>query len=170
MLKIYKRYADVKNIEFATKQSACFDISAYISYQQTIKAYTASNHEILMFAAQEADGGSFIEIPSEWRVLIPTGLCLDIPVTHCIKIYARSGLSTKRGLNLINSTGIIDSDYVEELFIPLFNNSQEKLKIYNHDRIAQGQMSKVENIEYEYTQDLPLRKSDRCGGFGSTDV
>lgn len=169
-LKVYKLYPDVKNIEFGTKQSACFDISSHISYGKSIKAYTTTNNEMELLAVQESDGRNFVEIPPEWRVLIPTGLILDIPSFHCIKIYSRSGLSTKKGLNLINSTGVIDADYVEELFIPLYNNSQIKLKIYDGDRIAQGQLEHILRHGIEYINERPQRKSDRDGGFGSTGV
>jgi deoxyuridine 5'-triphosphate nucleotidohydrolase len=169
-LKVYKKHSDVKNIEFGTEQSACFDISAYIPYSKSVKAYTKTNEEIEMLAVSENDGKSFIEIPHEWRVLIPTGLIFDIPDSHCIKIYARSGLSTKKGLNLINSTGVIDSDYVQELFIPIYNNSQVKIKIYNGDRIAQGQLEYVQKYDIMYVVEKPLNKSDRDGGFGSTGI
>jgi dUTP pyrophosphatase len=168
IVKIYKLKPDVQNISFATEQSACFDISAYIPYQSSVKGYTKANDLIEMLTVQGSDGKNYIEIPSEWRVLIPTGFIIDIPEHHCVKIYARSGLSTKQGLNLINSVGIIDSDYVEQLYIPLYNNSQTKARIYNGDRIAQGQLEVIHPAEYTYINERPTRKSDRDGGFGST--
>jgi dUTP pyrophosphatase len=169
-LKVYKKYSDVKNIEFATRDSACFDISAYIPYQQSVKAFTTTNDEVEKLAIQEQNTECFIELPPQWRALIPTGLILDIPTSYCVKIYARSGLSTKKGLNLINSTGIIDSDYIQELFIPIFNNSQQKLRISNGDRIAQGKVEVLIRHKVEYINERPERKSDRNGGFGSTGV
>jgi dUTP pyrophosphatase len=169
-LKVYKKYPDVKNIEFATKNSACFDICAYIPYQQSVKAFTTTNDDVEKLAVQEVGSECFIELPPQWRALIPTGLVLDIPNFHCVKIYARSGLSTKKGLNLINSTGIIDPDYVQELFIPIFNNSQQKLRISNGDRIAQGKLELLTLHGIEYINERPERKSDRDGGFGSTGV
>jgi deoxyuridine 5'-triphosphate nucleotidohydrolase len=168
-LKVYKKYPDVKNIEFATKNSACFDISAYIPYQQSVKSYTTSNDEVEKLAVQEKDSVCFIELPSQWRALIPTGLIFEIPVFHCVKIYARSGISTKKGLNLINSTGVIDSDYYQELFIPIFNNSQERLRISNGDRIAQGKLELLIQHGIEYVNERPQLRGERYGGFGSTD-
>lgn len=103
-------------------------------------------------------------------MLIPTGLILDIPKNYCVKIYPRSGLSSKKGLNLINCVGIIDSDYVEELMIPVYNNSQERVRIYSGDRIAQGELVVQHQAEFSYLTERPKRKSDRNGGFGSTGV
>jgi dUTP pyrophosphatase len=170
IVKIYKLYPDVQDISFATQQSACFDISAYLPYQASVRGYTKANDPIEMLNVQDTDGKNYIEIPSEWRVMIPTGLILDIPEYHCIKIYSRSGLSTKKGLNLINSVGIIDSDYVEQLYIPIYNNSQSKARIYNGDRIAQGKLEILESAQYTYINERPTRKSDRDGGFGSTGI
>jgi dUTP pyrophosphatase len=169
-LKVYKKYPDVKDIDFATKNSACFDICAYIPYQQSVKAFTTTNDEVEKLAVQEPSSECFIELPPQWRALIPTGFILDIPTFHCVKIYARSGLSSKKGLNLINSTGVIDSDYVQELFIPIFNNSQQKLRISNGDRIAQGQLELMINYDIMYIVERPPIKTDRDGGFGSTGV
>jgi dUTP pyrophosphatase len=121
-----------------------------------------------MVVVQNSDGRNFIEIPSEWRVLIPTGLIFDIPISCSIRLYARSGLSTKQGLNLINSVGIIDADYIEEVFIPIYNNSLKKIRIYNGDRITQAEMVFNNRAILQYIQDKPISKSNRNGGFGST--
>ena len=121
-----------------------------------------------MVVVQNSDGKNFIEIPSEWRVLIPTGLIFDIPISCSVRLYARSGLSTKQGLNLINSVGIIDADYIEEVFIPIYNNSLKKIKIYNGDRITQAEMVFNNRAILQYIQDKPISKSNRNGGFGST--
>jgi dUTP pyrophosphatase len=169
-LKIHKLYSDVPEIKFGTEYSACFDISAYLPYHSSLKAFTKSNDEVTMLTAQESDGRPFIELPPEWRALIPTGMILDIPENHCVKVYARSGLSTKKGLNLINSVGIIDADYVEQLLVPVYNNSQQRLKIYNGDRIAQGELAAAERMLFSYINERPQKKTDREGGFGSTGV
>ena len=95
---------------------------------------------------------------------------MDIPDNHSVRLFPRSGLSTKKGLNLINCVGIIDSDYTEEVFIPIYNNSQEKIRIYNEDRIAQGEMIFSPQLSIEYIQERPKQKGNREGGFGSTGV
>jgi len=167
-LKIYKMYSDVPDINYATTNSACFDIAAHFYYQNSFKVYSKDNKEITVLGIQNENGKAYVDLPSEWRMLVPTGLILDIPEQHCVKIYPRSGLSTKKGLNLINCVGIIDADYVEQLFIPVYNNSQERLRIYSGDRIAQGELVYQPQASITYINERPNRKSDRNGGFGST--
>lgn len=169
MLKIYKIHNQAPSITWGSEYSACFDISCYFTFQTCIKTYTKTNDLVEALTSAD-DKGNYIELPSEWRMLLPTGIIFDIPEKHYVRIYARSGLSTKKGLNLINSVGIIDEDYVEELFIPIYNNSQQKIKIYSGDRIAQGELVKTvweDNIITEISE-RPKRKTDRKGGFGST--
>jgi dUTP pyrophosphatase len=169
-LKIYKIDSDVPDVKYATTNSACFDIAAHFHYQNSFKTYSKDNKEIIILGVQDGNGCSYVDIPSEWRILIPTGLIMDIPEQHCVKIYPRSGISTKKGLNLINCVGIIDSDYVEQLMIPVYNNSQERLRIYTGDRIAQGELVQQPQASIEYVSERPQPKTNRQGGFGSTGI
>ena len=169
-LKIYKLKPDVPDLVYATDYAACMDISAYLKFNSAIKSYTTDNKELEVLVTQDKDGKDFIDIPPSWRALIPTGLIFEIPPETHLKVHPRSGLSTKKGLNLINCVGIIDADYVEELMIPVYNNSQERLRIYSGDRIAQGELVYQPQAEISYISDRPERKSDRNGGFGSTGV
>lgn len=169
-LKIYKFYPDAPSPKYATASAACFDLAAFIHYQAAIKTYTTNNEEMTMLAVQESDGKTYIDLPGHWRALIPTGLVFDIPENYCVRVYPRSGISTKQGLNLINCVGIIDSDYVQQVFIPVYNNSQNRIKIFNGDRIAQAEMVKVEQTQLVFTTERPVQKTDRTGGFGSTGV
>ena len=169
-LKIYKMYPDVPDVKYATKNSACFDLSAHFHYQHSFRAYSKDNKEITMLGVQDDSGRGYVDVPAEWRILIPTGLILDIPEQHCVKIYPRSGISTKKGLNLINCVGIIDADYVEQLFIPIYNNSQERIRIYCGERLAQGELVYQPQAIISYINERPSRKSDRDGGFGSTGI
>jgi dUTP pyrophosphatase len=171
MLNIYKIDPKVQTPRYGTADAACFDIAAYIPYMASVKAYTKTNEQVEMLAVANAEETeSYIEIPSEWRVLVPTGLILDIPQGHCVKIYPRSGLSTKQGINLINSVGIVDADYVDPVYIPVYNNSQNKIKIKNGDRIAQGELVPVTQTHISIVNERPSQKTDRGGGFGSTGL
>ena len=67
-------------------------------------------------------------------------------------------------------SGIIDADYVEQLFIPIYNNSQERIKIYSGERLAQGELVYQPQATITYINERPHRKSDRDGGFGSTGI
>jgi dUTP pyrophosphatase len=169
-LKIYKMDKGVSDVKYGTADSACFDISANLRYGATLVAFSMTNEQMAISVAQDDAGKDFITIPGGWRVLIPTGLILDIPQKHSVRVYPRSGLSTKKGLNLINGVGMIDSDYVEEVFVPLMNESQDRVRVYHGDRIAQAELMFNEQAQLSYIQERPQRKSDRSGGFGSTGV
>ena len=162
MLNIYKTHNTVHTPRYGTADAACFDIAAHIPYMASVKAYTKTNEQVEILAVANAvESESYIEIPSEWRVLVPTGLILDIPSGHCVKIYPRSGLSTKQGINLINSVGIVDSDYVEPVYIPVYNNSQNKIKIKNGDRIAQAELVAVSQAKIKNASQPPTQKNER---------
>ena len=169
-LQIFKLNQDVPDINYATRNSACFDIASHFHYQHSFKTYSKDNKEIIVLGSQDENGKAYIEVPAEWRLLVPTGIILDIPEQHCVKVYPRSGLSSKKGLNLINCVGIIDSDYVEQLFIPIYNNSQERVRIYSGDRIAQAELCPVIKANFNYIATRPEKKTNRDGGFGSTGV
>lgn len=101
------------------------------------------------------------------RVLIPTGLYMELPFGYEAQIRPRSGLATKHGITLPNSPGTIDSDYRGELMIPLINLSREPFTIQDGERIAQMVVARHELVEWELVSGL--EDSDRgTGGFGHT--
>jgi deoxyuridine 5'-triphosphate nucleotidohydrolase len=163
MLNIFKCNPAAILPSFATEQSACFDLCACIAGQK-IKCYTRMNEPV------ELDCIDKVEIPAEFRVLIPTGLIFDIPEYHSVRIYPRSGLSFKMGLVTQNCEGIVDSDYVEECFVLLKNDSLSRITISHGMRIAQGEL--VRNYDYFIAETLerPQKRTSRNGGFGSTGV
>lgn len=101
--------------------------------------------------------------------LVSTGIYLEIPSSYEVQIRARSGLSIKHGIGLVNGIGTIDSDYRGEIKVPLINFSKEDFTIENGMRIAQMVLSKYEKINFEEVDELS--DSERQdGGFGSTGV
>lgn len=101
--------------------------------------------------------------------LVSTGIYLEIPSSYEVQIRARSGLSIKHGVGLVNGIGTIDSDYRGEIKVPLINFSKEDFTIENGMRIAQMVLSKYEKIDFEEVDELS--DSERQdGGFGSTGV
>ena len=142
MLKVYKINETAVFPKFATKQSACFDISA--------------NGEHVVLARH--------------GTAISTGLILDIPKGYSVRIHARSGLAYKSGITLLNCEGIIDSDYTDELKILLYNTSNVNFNIHHGDRIAQGELVKSLDYIIEECYTAPTQKTDRVGGFGSTGI
>jgi len=104
--------------------------------------------------------------PSE-RMLVPTGIFLEIPLGYEIQIRPRSGLAIKQGITCLNTPGTIDADYRGEVKVILINLSSEEQTIQPGDRIAQMVLQKVERIEWEATDTLDETERG-TGGFGST--
>lgn len=101
------------------------------------------------------------------RVLVPTGLCFEIPPGYEIQARARSGWAIKSGMGLVNAPGTIDADYRGEVKIILINFGQEPVTIQDQDRIAQLVLCPV--VQAEFIEMEELGETDRgAGGFGST--
>lgn len=162
ILKVYKLYPDVEIPTFGTEHSACFDIRAYLNVETT-KCYDKSNFSCKL---PVTDGKCSIA-PGD-RVLIPSGLILDIPKGYSVRLHARSGMALKQGLVLANSEGVIDCDYVEQLYIMITNISSVTLTINHGDRICQGELIEMIPTRIDVTDARPKTKTDRDGGFGST--
>lgn len=103
------------------------------------------------------------------RILVPTGLFVEIPMGYEGQVRARSGLSIKNGITLVNCVGTIDSDYRGELKIPVINLGSEEFTIKSGDRIAQliiTEYTRVDLIKVDSLEETHRGK----GGFGSTGV
>jgi dUTP pyrophosphatase len=103
------------------------------------------------------------------RVLIPTGLVLEIPEGFEIQVRPRSGLSLKTKLILPNSPGTIDADYRGEVKVIMANLGSDDFIIHHGDRIAQWVLSIVPQVQYQWAQELSLTERGNAG-FGSTGV
>lgn len=102
------------------------------------------------------------------RVLVPTGLSMEIPEGYEVQVRPRSGLSFKTGLMVLNSPGTIDSDYRGEVKIILGNLGKSDEVVKHGDRIAQLVLAPVVQACYfEFDGDLSDTKRG-AGGFGST--
>lgn len=106
------------------------------------------------------------------RMLVPTGIFLEIPAGYEGQVRARSGLAIKYGISLINGIGTIDADYRGELKVPLVNLGNEDFLIKNGDRIAQIVFAKFQQGNLIAVEDLAeLSHTKRGnGGFGHTGV
>ena len=98
---------------------------------------------------------------------VKTGISIQIPKNYGGLVLPRSGLSSKHGISLINTPGLIDSGYRGELLIPLINHSSNEYTINQHERVAQLILIVTPEVKIEVTNDLD--DSDReAKGFGST--
>lgn len=100
-------------------------------------------------------------------VFVSTGIALEIPAGYAGLIYARSGLSCKRGLAPANKVGVVDADYRGEITVALLNHSKQPETIAPNERIAQMVIAPFLAAHFNEVDEL----SDTVrgvGGFGST--
>ena len=108
-----------------------------------------------------------LTIPPGGRVLIPTGLVLEIPTGFEGQVRARSGLALRKGLALVNGVGTVDADYRGEVGVAVVNLGAEPVTIARGERIAQLVIAPVARAAFAEAE--TLRASARgTGGFGST--
>lgn len=101
------------------------------------------------------------------RLLIPTGIFIELPENYEAQVRPRSGLAIKHGLTCLNSPGTIDSDYRGELKVVLINLSNEDHTIHHGDRIAQMVIHKVEKLKWKEVKTISETNRGE-GGFGHT--
>lgn len=116
-----------------------------------------------------ADLDSSVRIKPHERVIIGTGLYIELPAGYEAQIRPRSGLALKKGLTVLNSPGTIDADYRGEIKIILINLSQEECIIHDGERICQLVVAKHEKVEWEVTEKLNETARGQ-GGFSHTGI
>ncbi len=104
--------------------------------------------------------------PRGGRALVPTGIALAIPEGYAGFVQPRSGLALRHGVTCLNTPGLIDSGYRDELQVLLVNTDPEApYKVERGDRIAQLVIQRVEHATFRMVDELP--PSERgLGGFG----
>jgi dUTP pyrophosphatase len=108
-----------------------------------------------------------LTIQSGETKFIGTGIALEIPAGYAGLIYARSGLSCKKGLAPANKVGVVDADYRGEITVALHNHSSEPKTIEPNERIAQLVITPFLTAAFQEVNKLSdtVRGVD---GFGST--
>jgi dUTP pyrophosphatase len=101
------------------------------------------------------------------RVLVPTGIVLEIPPGFEGQIRPRSGLAVRHGVTVLNAPGTIDSDYRGEIKVVLINLGKESFVIKSGERIAQIVLSAVTKADFIHGGGVAETKRG-SGGFGST--
>lgn len=141
-IRIKKLHPHAHLPSYQTKQAAAMDIHARLDEPMVVR-------------------------PME-RVMVPTGLAFDMPDGVEMQIRARSGLSIKHGMTLVNGIGTIDADYRDELKVLMINLGQETFTIEPDMRVAQMLIARYEYVDWEEVTELS--GSERKGGFGSTGI
>ncbi len=127
--------------EYATEGSAGLDLRANIETAKTLQ-------------------------PME-RIIIPTGLFIELPIGYEAQVRPRSGTAFKKGLSIPNAPGTIDSDYRGEVGVILINLNTEAVVIEPGERIAQMVIARYERISWAEVDSLTETERG-AGGFGST--
>jgi dUTP pyrophosphatase len=163
-IKIQKCGNNVILPNYQTKNSAGLDL-------------IVNNFKTIFYPTHVTDGGvaesqdnipeiDSIELHPGCRVLIGTGLKMEIPKNYELQIRSRSGSSIKSGIIVLNAPGTIDADYRGEVGVIIYNTSCLPYKINIGDRIAQGIFNKFEIAEWSEEELSETERGD--GGFGST--
>lgn len=153
---------NVEKVAIKLKKADHFDSNLPLPQYQTEGAAGAD------LCACLGVGEQIIVKPGE-RVLVPTGLMMEIPHGYEVQIRPRSGLSFKTNLFVVNSPGTIDSDYRGEVKIIMGNWGQSDEIIKHGDRVAQMLVAPVVQGEFSLVTDLSDTQRG-AGGFGSTGV
>lgn len=169
-MKVFKINETAYLPEFATEGSAAFDLRACLDKDTKVKSYNPHNRETIFPTKISSAGKYGVSLQPQFRTLIPTGLIFDIPRGNVVKLYSRSGMSLKFGLHMANDVGIIDSDYIDEVFMMIINDCDTPIAIYDGDRLAQGMLEATQIYKLEETFVKPEKKTSRSGGFGSTGI
>lgn len=141
-----------------------------------VKVINRSHHALPSYETGNSAGmdvRAFIDEPIELkpfqRVLVKTGLFMEIPEGFECQVRPRSGLALKKGVTVLNTPGTIDADYRGEVGVILINLSEETFVIQDGERIAQLVFAPAQQAVWEEVE--VLSETDRgAGGFGSTGV
>jgi dUTP pyrophosphatase len=108
--------------------------------------------------------------PRGGRAMIPTGIAIAIPPGYAGFVQPRSGLALRAGVTVLNTPGLVDAGYRDELRVILVNlDPAEEFAVKRGDRIAQLVIQRVEAVDWCEVESLD--DTDRgLGGFGSTGV
>ena len=117
----------------------------------------------------DMDVNSCTILPGE-RILIPTGLKVDIPDNFEIQIRSRSGLSLNSGITVLNSPGTIDSNYTGYIGIILHNSDKKDFTVTDGMKIAQGVLCPVYRAIFTLTESIEKVTTRAEAGFGSTGL
>lgn len=139
-----------------------------------VKIRNTSNHPLPSYETAGSAGMDLranldtpVSINSLERVLIPTGLFIELPEGYEAQVRPRSGLAIKKGITVLNAPGTIDSDYRGEIGVMLINLSTEDVVVNDGERVAQLVVAKHEQASWE--EAVALEETERgAGGFGST--
>ena len=139
-----------------------------------VKVINKSNNPLPEYSTPQSAGMDLranikdsIDIDPLCRVLIPTGIYIELHKGYEAQVRPRSGLALKHGITVLNSPGTIDADFRGEICVILVNLSNIPFTIASGTRIAQLVFAKCEQAELVEVEELNSTERGE-GGFGHT--
>ena len=149
-LKVVKVTNDINDINYSKEGDAGLDLRA-------------AGRWVEHFRSNEIEADNYL-IPPGRRVLVKTGVKVEIPSGYWGNIRERSGLALDYGLCVLG--GVIDENYRDEIGVIILNTGSEVYKMKKNERVAQMIIQRYERINIEYVLFLDL--TNRNAGFGSS--
>lgn len=141
-----------------------------------VKIVNKSNNDLPIYSTEHAAGMDLrayvsepIVLGSLERIMVPTGLFIQLPVGYEAQIRPRSGMAIKHGISVINTPGTIDSDFSGEIKILLVNLSKDDFVINSGDRVCQMVVTNHETVNWNLVEELEKTLRGE-GGFGHTGI
>ncbi|KRO65380.1 MAG: deoxyuridine 5'-triphosphate nucleotidohydrolase [Cryomorphaceae bacterium BACL11 MAG-121015-bin20] len=141
-----------------------------------VKVINKSKHDLPHYSTPTSAGMDLranidesISLKPLERIIIKTGIFMELPIGYEAQVRPRSGLAFKKGITVLNSPGTIDADYRGEVGVILVNLSSEEFVIEDGERIAQMVIAKHEQAKWVEVEILDASQRG-AGGFGSTGV
>jgi dUTP pyrophosphatase len=139
-----------------------------------VKIINQGAHPIPSYQTEQSAGADLyaniseaISINPFERILVPTGLFIELPINFEAQIRPRSGLAFKHGITVLNSPGTIDADYRGEIKVLLINLGQEEYNIQPGERIAQMVIASCLQADFQIESELSVTERG-AGGYGHT--
>ena len=136
-----------------------------------IKVVNKSKHPLPHYATTQSAGMDLranldepIILKPLDRVLVKTGIFMELPVGYEAQVRPRSGLAFKKGITVLNTPGTIDADYRGEVGVILVNLSNEDFVVEDGERVAQMVIAKHEQPSWEEVEEL-IETERGAGGF-----
>lgn len=155
--------SDVQPPRRQTAESAGYDVHAYLLGTPVT---VIEDGEEVARAAHPASRTPHVTLAPNQRALIPLGFRARIPAGYHGEVRPRSGAAFRKGLEIPNSPGTVDSDYNGEWMVVVKNASDVPITIEHGERIAQVVF--VPHVGVEFTPGDVVQTTGRDGGFGST--
>lgn len=160
---------DVKTPERGTEKSAGIDF--FVPNDLTKEDYQKCNNHLFVYSRDNENDKFYVELMPHQRILIPSGVKVNVPEGYGLIAFNKGGIAVNRGLDIMAC--VIDEDFQGEVFLNLVNTSYSKVRIYNGDKIAQAILLPVFYDKVEVVDEDKLYESETERGegmLGSTGV